>query len=54
MTTISIKYKGDLHCEAIHNQSGTGLVTDAPKDNHGRGESFHQQTWLQPHLAAAS
>jgi len=40
MATISIKYKGDLHCEALHNQSGTGLVTDAPKDNHGRGESF--------------
>lgn len=40
MTKIFVEYKGDLHCEAIHNQSGTSLVTDAPKDNHGRGESF--------------
>ena len=40
MVTIDIEYKGDLRCEAIHQPSGTRLNTDAPKDNHGKGESF--------------
>ena len=33
-------YKGDLRTEAIHNNSKQLLITDAPKDNHGKGESF--------------
>ena len=37
---IAIRYLGDLRCEATHGPSGTTLVTDAPKDNQGRGESF--------------
>jgi putative redox protein len=40
MVTIDIEYQDDLHCEAIHQPSGTHLTTDAPKDNMGRGESF--------------
>lgn len=40
MVTLEINYKGDLRCEAIHSPSGTTLVTDAPKDNQGKGESF--------------
>src|SRR5215472_1377009 len=40
MVTIDIEYKGDLRCEAIHQPSGTRLNTDAPRDNHGKGESF--------------
>jgi putative redox protein len=40
MVEISIKYMGDLRCEATHGPSGTVLVTDAPVDNEGRGESF--------------
>jgi len=40
MVTIDIEYKGDLRSEAIHQSSGTRLQTDAPKDNHGKGESF--------------
>jgi len=38
--TSSIKYPGDLRTEAEHTQSGTTIYTDAPKDNHGRGEAF--------------
>jgi len=40
MVAINIVYQGELRCEATHGPSGTILATDAPKDNHGRGESF--------------
>lgn len=40
MVEITIAYQGELRCEALHQPSGTTLTTDAPKDNHGRGESF--------------
>ena len=33
-------YLGGLRNEVEHLQSGTKLVTDAPLDNHGKGESF--------------
>lgn len=33
-------YDGGLRCRATHLASGNGLVTDAPVDNQGRGESF--------------
>ena len=40
MVEINIAYQGELRCAAVHQPSGTQLVTDAPKDNHGKGESF--------------
>lgn len=40
MVQINIAYHGQLHCEAIHEPSGAILVTDAPKDNMGKGEAF--------------
>ena len=40
MTTIECRYTGDLHCEAVHAQSGMLLQTDAPTDHDGLGESF--------------
>jgi putative redox protein len=40
MVEIDITYTGDLHCEAVHGPSGKTLVTDAPKDNRGRGAAF--------------
>jgi putative redox protein len=40
MVQIDIVYQGGLRCEAVHGPSGTRLVTDAPVDNHGKGESF--------------
>jgi len=40
MVQIQTKYLGDLHCEAEHMPSANKLVTDAPKDNRGRGEAF--------------
>lgn len=40
MTLITCHYRGQLRCEAEHGPSGEQLVTDAPTDNQGRGESF--------------
>jgi uncharacterized OsmC-like protein len=40
MVKTLIEYKGDLRCEIVHEPSGTKIITDAPKDNHGKGESF--------------
>lgn len=40
MVDINIVYQGELRCAAVHAPSGTQLLTDAPKDNHGKGESF--------------
>jgi len=40
MVGISTRYEGGLRCRATHGPSGTTLVTDAPVDNHGKGESF--------------
>jgi putative redox protein len=38
--TINAKYKGGKKIELIHEQSGTSIQTDAPKDNNGDGSSF--------------
>ena len=40
MVRIEATYQGDLRCEAVHGPSGRTLTTDAPIDNHGKGESF--------------
>lgn len=40
MTTVAIEYIGDLKCRALHAESGTTLVTAAPKDNQGDASSF--------------
>jgi len=40
MVSIHTLYEGGLRCRSTHGPSGTTLCTDAPVDNHGRGESF--------------
>ena len=40
MVRIDVTYDGNLRCTAIHEPSGAKLITDAPVDNMGKGESF--------------
>ena len=40
MVQIQMQYEGGLRCAAVHGPSKTKLVTDAPVDNMGKGESF--------------
>ena len=40
MVVLKSTYEGGLRCRAEHGPSGATLVTDAPVDNHGKGESF--------------
>lgn len=37
---ISAEYLGDLRTRAVHGPSGGEILTDAPVDNHGKGELF--------------
>ncbi|MDR0412618.1 MAG: OsmC family protein [Dysgonamonadaceae bacterium] len=40
MVTVKTTYLGSLRTEAEHLQSGAKIITDAPVDNHGKGEAF--------------
>jgi putative redox protein len=40
MVEIQIRYEGGLRTRAVHGPSSASLHTDAPLDNHGKGESF--------------
>ena len=40
MVRIDTTYDGNLRCTATHGPSGKQLITDAPVDNMGKGESF--------------
>ncbi len=40
MISAKVNYHGELRTEAIHQLSGTVILTDAPLDNQGKGEAF--------------
>jgi uncharacterized OsmC-like protein len=40
MVEVTVKYTGDLHCDATHGPSHSIISTDAPADNRGKGASF--------------
>lgn len=52
MKTASIKYLGKLRTESTHLRSGSKIITDAPVDNHGRGEAFSPTDLASTSLAA--
>ena len=46
-----IVYHGELRTEALHVDSNNKIMTDAPKDNQGKGESFSPTDLLCTALA---
>ena len=52
MNSFEIKYKGNLRTTAKHIESGSIIDTDAPKDNHGRGQNFSPTDMLCSSLAS--
>ncbi|MDG1741721.1 MAG: OsmC family protein [Crocinitomicaceae bacterium] len=40
MATSKVEYLGDLRTKCTHLKSGKEILTDAPVDNNGKGESF--------------
>jgi uncharacterized OsmC-like protein len=45
-------YKGNLRTEATHLRSGNVIITDAPLDNHGKGEAFSPTDLASTSLAS--
>lgn len=53
MSIVStVTYTGDLRTEATHQQSGNRIITDAPVDNHGKGEAFSPTDLVATALAS--
>ncbi|WP_434354101.1 OsmC family protein [Psychrobacter sp. HD31] len=52
MTTASVTYQGQLRTMAVHLQSNNQIITDAPTDNHGKGEAFSPTDLLATSLAS--
>lgn len=40
MATSKVTYLGDLRTSSTHLASGSEIISDAPVDNHGKGEAF--------------
>ncbi|MEO5777069.1 MAG: OsmC family protein [Flavobacterium sp.] len=51
MTTSIVRYLGELRTSSMHMQSGTEIITDAPIDNHGKGEAFSPTDMVANSLA---
>ena len=52
METIRTVYVGNLRTEATHVKSGIKIITDAPVDNHGKGEAFSPTDLLAASLGS--
>ena len=52
METIRTEYSGALRTRAIHVASGNTLITDAPLDNRGKGETFSPTDLLATSLGS--
>lgn len=52
MNTAEIEYLGNLRTQAVHLKSGEKIISDAPTDNHGKGESFSPTDLLSTSLVS--
>lgn len=52
MNTLKTIYKGNLRTEITHIQSGSKIITDAPLDNNGKGESISPTDMLAASLGS--
>ena len=52
MNKFEIKYQGNLRTIATHLDSGSEISTDAPKDNHGLGQTFSPTDMICSALAS--
>lgn len=50
--TSKVEYKGSLRTECTHFKSGNSILTDAPIDNHGKGETFSPTDLVATGLSA--
>jgi putative redox protein len=51
MATSFVKYLGSLRTESVHLASKQVIITDAPIDNHGKGEAFSPTDLMATSLA---
>jgi uncharacterized OsmC-like protein len=49
--TSTVVYNGDLRTTCTHLKSGSSFETDAPTDNHGKGERFSPTDLMSTSLA---
>jgi len=50
--TAEVNYMSDLRTTCLHIASGNQIITDAPTDNHGKGEAFSPTDLVATSLAA--
>ncbi|APD05647.1 hypothetical protein UJ101_00094 [Flavobacteriaceae bacterium UJ101] len=52
MITSEVQYLGGLRTTAVHVKSNNEIITDAPVDNHGKGEAFSPTDLVATALAS--